>query len=110
MHVWADHFYVEIIDPKTGENVGDGEGGELVVMALQRKAMPLIRYRIGDIVKLIGYDYSLRPGRPLISRVKGRVDDMVKVKGVRLYPETVERTVMKYHELKPGLFNSTNRL
>ncbi|RLG74708.1 MAG: phenylacetate--CoA ligase [Thermoprotei archaeon] len=101
MHVWADHFYIEVIDPKTGENVDEGEEGELVMTTLQREAMPLIRYRTGDIVKLIGYDCGLRPGHPLISWIKGRVDDMVKVKGVGLYPESVERIVMKYHELRP---------
>jgi len=101
MHVWADHFYIEVIDPKTGENVDEGEEGELVITTLQREAMPLIRYRTGDIVKLIGYDCGLRPGHPLISWIKGRVDDMVKVKGVGLYPESVERIVMKYHELRP---------
>lgn len=67
MHVWADHFYIEVIDPETGENVSEGEEGELVITTLQREAMPLIRYRTGDIVKLIGYDCGLRPGHPLIS-------------------------------------------
>jgi len=101
MHVWADHFYIEVIDPSTGENVAEGEEGELVITTLQREAMPLIRYRTGDIVKLLGYDCGLRPGHPLISWIKGRIDDMVKVKGVGLYPEVVEKIIMKYNELKP---------
>ncbi len=102
MHVWADNFLIEVVDPETGEVLSEGEEGELVITTLRREAMPLIRFRTGDIVKLKGYDCGLRPGHPLISWVKGRLDDMVKVRGVGLYPENVEEVIMKFRELKPN--------
>jgi len=102
MHVWADNFLVEVVDPETGEVLSEGEEGELVITTLRREAMPLIRFRTGDIVKLEGYDCGLRPGHPLISWIKGRLDDMVKVRGVGLYPENVEEVIMGFKELKPN--------
>ncbi len=102
MHVWADNFLIEVIDPETGESLGEGEEGELVITTLRREAMPLIRYRTGDIVKLKGFDCGERPCHPLISWIKGRLDDMVKVRGIGLYPENVEEVIMKFKELKPN--------
>ncbi len=102
MHVWADNFLIEVVDPETGEILDEGEEGELVITTLRREAMPLIRFRTGDIVKLKGYDCGLRPGHPLISWIKGRLDDMVKVRGVGLYPENVEEVIMGFKELKPN--------
>lgn len=102
MHVWADHFYIEVVDPETGEHVSEGEEGELVITTLQREAMPMIRFRTGDLVEFKGNDCGLRPGHPLISWIKGRVDNMVKVRGVGLYPENVENVIMRFRELKPN--------
>ncbi|MHC1564453.1 MAG: phenylacetate--CoA ligase family protein [Candidatus Hecatellaceae archaeon] len=99
LHVWEDHFLLEVVDPKTGEQVGVEEEGELVVTPLTREAMPLLRYRTGDIAKLLDVK-SCDCGRThrKISWIKGRVDDMVKVRGVGLYPSAVERIVASKKE------------
>lgn len=98
MHIWTDHFYVEIIDPQTGERVGEGEEGELVITHLTREGMPLIRYRTRDITKLEESNDDIP--FPTISIVKGRVDDVIFYKGVKIYPTAVNEVLMKYPEVK----------
>lgn len=99
MHVWADHYLIEVVDPETGERVDEGEEGELVATTLTREAMPLIRYRTGDVVKLLPSDCSCGLKTPKISRVKGRMDEMVKVRGVGLYPKIIEEVTSSMPEL-----------
>ena len=102
LHIWADHHLIEIIDPETLEVLGTGEEGELVLTPLTKEAMPLIRYRTGDITKLL--TEGVCPcGRthPKIALVKGRVDHIIKVQGVRLLPIDVEDFVFSM----PGLSN-----
>ena len=98
LHIWTDHFYVEIIDPETGERVGEGEEGELVLTHLTREGMPLIRYRTRDITRLeeSGDDIPF----PTIRTIKGRVDDVVFYKGVKVYPTAINEVLMKYPEVK----------
>jgi phenylacetate-coenzyme A ligase PaaK-like adenylate-forming protein len=94
LHVNEDHFLVEVIDPATGAPVGPGERGELVFTTLTREAMPLLRYRTGDIATL---NRSPCPcGRTLarMSKVLGRVDDMLVVRGVNVYPSEVEAVLL----------------
>jgi len=98
MHIWTDHFYVEIIDPKTGERVGEGEEGELVITHLTREGMPLIRYRTRDITKLEESEDDIQ--YPTIDMIKGRVDDAIFYKGVKIYPTAVNQVLMKYPEVK----------
>jgi len=97
LHYWADSFIIEVIDPETGEPLSPGEEGELVITNLWREALPLIRYRTGDIAKVLPYE-KCGCGRthPKISWIKGRLDDMIKVRGVGLYPSTVEKVVMQF--------------
>ncbi len=90
--IWADYFIAEVVDPETGEHVSEGEEGELVITTLRREAMPLIRFRTKDLVVYRGCDGPFK-GYPMISWVKGRLDDMVKVRGVGLYPEAIDRVV-----------------
>ena len=99
LHIWEDHFIIEVVDPKTGEQVDVEEEGELVVTPLTREAMPLIRYRTGDIAKMLDVQ-SCNCGRThrKISWIKGRVDDMIKVRGVGLYPSAVETIVASRRE------------
>jgi phenylacetate-CoA ligase len=99
MHVWADHYLVEVVDPETGERLGEGEEGELVVTTLTREAMPLIRYHTGDVVKLLPSDCPCGLETPKISRVKGRIDEMVKVRGIGLYPQIIEEVTSSMPEL-----------
>jgi len=100
IHVWEDDYLVEIIDPETGEVLPDGAEGEMIVTTLNREGLPLIRYRTRDITAIISRDpcscgrTSLR-----IKRLKGRNDDMLKVKGVAFYPRQIESILMKRKEL-----------
>jgi phenylacetate-CoA ligase len=91
LHVWADRYLVEVIDPETLEVLAPGEEGELVVTTLTKEAMPLIRYRTGDVAKILGYE-PCPCGRthPKIASVGGRVEHLIKVKGIRLLPGDIE--------------------
>ncbi len=102
IHVWEDHYLVEIIDPETGEPLSDGEEGELVVTTLTREGLPLIRYRTRDITKILSRG-RCQCGRTMLrlARFKGRTDDMLKVKGVNFYPSQIEEIIMKYPEVCP---------
>ncbi len=90
MHYWDDYIYLEIIDPKTGENVPDGEIGEIVITTLRKEGAPLIRYRTHDLSRIIPEPCSCGLPYPRIDRIIGRSDDMIKVKGVNIYPGQVE--------------------
>jgi phenylacetate-coenzyme A ligase PaaK-like adenylate-forming protein len=94
LHVNEDHFLVEVVDPSTGEPLPDGTPGELTFTTLTKEAMPLLRYRTGDIA-------ALRPGscpcgRTLVkmSKVTGRRDDMLVIRGVNVYPSEIERVLL----------------
>jgi phenylacetate-CoA ligase len=94
LHVFSDVFYPEIIDPKTGQEVPDGESGELVITTLTKQGIPLIRYGTRDIVS-IRYD-KCRCGRtsPRISKIKGRTDDMIVVRGINVFPSQIEHVLV----------------
>lgn len=87
LSLWEDHFYPEIIDPETGAVLPDGEKGELVFTTLTKEAFPVIRYRTGDLTRLLpGTARSMRR----IEKITGRVDDMLIIRGVNLFPSHVE--------------------
>ena len=90
MHCWDDYLYFEIIDPKTGETLPDGETGELVITTLQKEGAPLIRYRTHDLTRIIPGECECGSPYPRIATLIGRTDDMVKVKGVNIYPGQLE--------------------
>lgn len=100
-HVNEDHFLVETIDLGSGEPTGEGELGELVFTTLTKEALPLLRYRTGDLAS-ISRD-PCRCGRTLarMSRVRGRADDMLVVRGVNVFPSEVERVLLALPELTP---------
>ncbi|MEM3737707.1 MAG: phenylacetate--CoA ligase [Candidatus Bathyarchaeia archaeon] len=100
-HFWADHWYLEIIDPKTLEPVEPGEEGEMVFTHLTREGMPLIRYRIGDLTILD--DEPCECGRkafPRCKRIRGRTDDVIHFKGVKVFPSAVQEALFKFPEIK----------
>ncbi len=103
IHVWEDHYIVEIIDPETGQVLPDGEEGELVITTLTRQGLPLIRYRTRDITKVVSRQ-RCDCGRThlRIDRIKGRTDDMLKVKGVCFYPRQIEEIVMRHPNILPN--------
>jgi len=95
LHINADHFLLEIIDPKTGEKLEPGEEGELVFTTLSKEAFPAIRFRTKDLASI--YEDTCECGRtlPIQSRIKGRSDDMMKVKGVIVFPSQIESALMQ---------------
>lgn len=96
IHIWEDHYIVEAINPKTGQNVPDGEIGELVVTALTREAMPLLRFRTGDLTRIRSRE-RCACGRTHVRTdpITGRADDMIIVKGVNFFPRQVEQALME---------------
>lgn len=99
MHIWEDNYLVEIIDPKTGENLPDGEEGELVLTTLKRSAMPIIRYRTRDLTRIIPEPCKCGRTHRRIDRIKGRSDDMLIINGVNIFPMQIEETLMKMKEI-----------
>lgn len=99
LHVWSDYFLPEVVDPKSGETLGDGEEGELVLTALWKEALPVIRFRTGDQCSITHEPCECGRIHPRISRIKGRVDDMLIVKGTNVFPSQIEDVVMGFPEV-----------
>lgn len=98
-HLWEDAYILEIVDPDTLEPLPDGETGEIVLTTLRREAMPLIRYRTRDLAMVHHGSCSCGRVHRRLSRIKGRSDDMLIVKGVNIYPIQVERVLMAFKEV-----------
>ena len=98
MHIWDDYVYLEIIDPATGENVPDGEFGEIVLTTLVKEGAPLIRYRTHDISRIIPGECPCGSRFPRIDVIQGRSDDMVKFKGVNFFPKQIEEILALFPE------------
>jgi len=94
MHLWEDNFIMEVIDPDTGETKPDGEKGELVLTTLCREAMPILRYRTRDITRILPGKCRCGRTHRRISRIIGRTDDMIIVRGVNIFPQQIERVLM----------------
>lgn len=99
MHLWEDCYYAEIINPETGEPVPDGEIGELVLTTLDRKMMPLIRYRTRDLTRILPGECPCGRTHIRIDRIKGRSDDMFIIKGVNIFPMQVEKILVRFPAL-----------
>ena len=102
MHVNEDHFYIEIVDPATGEPLADGEEGELVITTLTKEAFPMIRLRTGDITRILPEPCPC--GRTLrrIGRIVGRCDDMLIIRGVNVFPSRVESLLLEVEGTTPN--------
>jgi phenylacetate-CoA ligase len=98
-HLWGDQMLIEIIDPASGEVLENEEDGELVVTTLQKEALPLLRYRTGDLTKI--YDGVCACGRthPRMARIKGRTDDMLVIRGINVFPSQVEHVLMSIDDV-----------
>lgn len=91
MHIWSDYVYLEIVDPSTGEVLPDGQEGEIVLTTLQKEGAPLIRFRTHDLSRIVPGECSCGHNEhPRIDIITGRTDDMVKVKGVNMFPAQIE--------------------
>ena len=99
MHYWDDFLYLEIIDPKTGEPVPDGEMGEIVITTLVKEGAPLIRYRTHDLSRIIPDRCSCGSEFPRLDRIMGRTDDMMKIKGVNVFPSQIEEVLQTFPEI-----------
>ena len=100
LRVILDSFLAEVVCPESGEPVADGESGELVLTSLGRAGCPVLRYRTGDLVlPCWGEDDAGQPTLDLIGGILGRVDDMVVVRGVNLYPAAVDAVVRRFGEV-----------
>ena len=93
MHIWADYVYVEIVDPKTGELLPDGEEGEIVLTTLQKEGAPLIRFRTHDLSRIVPGECPCGSKHPRIDIITGRTDDMVKVRGCNIFPAQIEEVI-----------------
>ncbi len=100
-HIWEDHFHPEILDPDTEQPVADGELGVLVLTTLTKQAMPVVRFWTGDLVSLDSSPCPCGRTHRRMSRVKGRTDDLLIVRGVNLYPTQIESLIGDCTELTP---------
>lgn len=99
MHVWSDYVYVEIVDPETGENLPDGEWGEIVLTTLVKEGAPLIRFRTHDLSRIIPGDCPCGSKHPRIDIIQGRSDDMFKIHGVNVFPRQIEEILATFPQL-----------
>ncbi|MGX8684571.1 MAG: phenylacetate--CoA ligase family protein, partial [Lachnospiraceae bacterium] len=99
MHYWDDYIYLEIIDPATGKNVPDGEWGEIVITTLVKEGAPLIRFRTHDLSRIIPGECPCGSKFPRIDVITGRSDDMMKIKGVNVFPKQIEEILGTFPEL-----------
>lgn len=102
MHVNEDHFIVEVIDPKTGTVLPEGEKGELVVTCITKEALPLIRYRTRDITRLMYEPCSCGRTTVRMENLSGRTDDMLKIRGVNVFPGQIEEVLINTDGIGPN--------
>ncbi len=95
MHVWEDHFLVEIIDPETEEVLPEGESGELVFTSITKEAFPVIRYRTRDICALIPTPCKCGRTHIRMQKPNGRTDDMLIIRGVNVFPSQIEEVLLR---------------
>jgi phenylacetate-CoA ligase len=101
LHVFEDHFIVEVVNPATGEPVAEGERGELVFTSLTKEALPIIRYRTGDLSFLRSDPCSCGRTVRRMGRITGRADDMLVIRGINVFPSDVEAALLELPEVSP---------
>ncbi len=99
MHYWDDYLYIEIIDPVTLKPVPDGEMGEIVITTLVKEGAPLIRYRTHDLSRIIPGKCPCGSRFPRLDMIMGRTDDMIKIKGVNVFPSQIEEVLRDFPEV-----------
>ena len=101
LHLQEDHFLAEVVEPESGEPLADGERGELVFTTLTKEALPLIRYRTGDLASLTTEQCECRRAMARIRDLGGRRDEMLIIRGVNLFPSQVEHLLLGVEEVAP---------
>ena len=99
IHYWDDYIYIEIIDPVTLKPVPDGELGEIVITTLVKEGAPLIRYRTHDLSRIVPGDCPCGSKFPRLDTIMGRTDDMIKIKGVNVFPSQIEEILHEFSEV-----------
>lgn len=99
MHYWDDYIYIEIIDPNTLKPVPDGEMGEIVITTLVKEGAPLIRYRTHDLSRILPGNCACGSKFPRLDTIMGRTDDMIKIKGVNVFPSQIEEVLHEFPEV-----------
>ena len=99
MHYWDDYLYIEIVDPVTLRPVPDGEMGEIVITTLVKEGAPLIRYRTHDLSRIIPGECPCGSKHPRLDTIMGRTDDMMKIKGVNVFPSQIEEILQSFPEV-----------
>lgn len=102
IHIHEDHFYPEIINPETGETLEKDEKGELVLTTLTREGMPILRFRTKDVTSLMSGDCECGRTTVRMTRITGRTDDMMKIKGVMVFPSQIEKALLKIDGVSPN--------
>ena len=101
LHIFSDLFYPEIVNPDTGQAVPEGADGELVITTLTKVGMPLLRYKTRDIVSLNYNRCKCGRTSPRISKIKGRTDDMIVVRGINVFPSQIEHVLLSLEGIEP---------
>lgn len=101
LHIWEDHFIPEIINPETGERLPEGERGELVITTITKQGIPLIRYRTRDITSLTYEPCICGRTHARITRMSGRSDDMLIIRGVNVFPSQIEAILVGIEGIEP---------
>ena len=101
LHVWEDHFLIEILDPATGEPLREGEQGELCITTITKEGMPTVRYRTHDLTCVIDGPCPCGRTHRRISRLRGRTDDMLIIRGVNVFPSQVETAILGFEGIAP---------
>ena len=99
MHYWDDFIYIEIVDPVTGAPVPDGTFGEIVITTLVKEGAPLVRFRTHDISRIIPGACPCGSPFPRLDSIQGRSDDMMKIKGVNVFPRQIEEVLQEFPQL-----------
>ena len=110
LHVWEDHFIIEILDPDTGEPLPDGEQGELCITTITKEGMPTIRYRTHDLTRIIPEPCPCGRTHRRIHRLRGRTDDMLIIRGVNVFPSQVESAIVGIEGIAPRYMLVVNRV
>ena len=103
MHINEDHFIAEVIDPKTGQVLPAGEKGELVITCITKEALPLIRYRTRDITRLMYEPCPCGRTTARMENLSGRTDDMLKIRGVNVFPSQIEEVLINTDGIGPTM-------
>ncbi|HEY5530463.1 MAG TPA: phenylacetate--CoA ligase [Candidatus Anoxymicrobiaceae bacterium] len=109
MHISEDHFIAEVVDPETGKRLSDGQQGELVLTTLTREAMPVVRFRTGDLTEMWREPCGCGRRNARMRKVLGRTDDMLIIRGVNVYPSQVEKALLQVDGIEPHFLIMVDR-